>query len=71
MPNIYDELLEMIEGLPHSIKVPLRQFIKQAQKKDELLGLYREQKRQVAKSTIVWFKLEKQIEQKEKELEGK
>lgn len=43
--NIYDEAIESIEGLPHTMKVPLRRFIKEAQKKDELLELYREYRR--------------------------
>lgn len=40
--NIYDELLLSIEGLPHTIKIPLRRALKRAKKVEELLGLYRE-----------------------------
>ena len=36
----YEELLLMIEGLPHSIKIPLRHVLKRAKKVEELLDLY-------------------------------
>ena len=38
----YEELLLMIEGLPHPIKVPLRHALKHANKVEELLELYKE-----------------------------
>ena len=38
----YEELLLMIEGLPHPIKVPLRRALKRTKKVEELLGLYKE-----------------------------
>ena len=37
----HEEAIEIIEGLPHTMKVPLRRMIKHAQIEHELLGLYR------------------------------
>jgi hypothetical protein len=39
--DIYDKELEIIESLPHTIKVPLRRALKRAKKVEELLDLYR------------------------------
>ena len=60
----HGEAIEIIEGLPHTMKVPLRKMIKHAQKEHELLELYREN----WKSMRVG-RLEKKIEKLEKELE--
>jgi hypothetical protein len=64
----YEELLLMIEGLPHTMKVPLRRAIKYAQKQEEFVVLQRrwiDTAYSPNERAMIWTKIEK----KEKELE--